>query len=153
MARARILVVDDEPDILTALRVYLERALGADVVAAESGAAALAELRKGPPVDVIVADFRMPGMDGVAFLSQARALAPDVPRLMLTAYPDMQLAIKALNEAAILQFLTKPVDPDRLLDVVQRTLAETRRAKAARKALDEAAGALSRSGRPSAAQP
>jgi len=144
MARARILVVDDEPDILTALRVYLQGALGADVVAVESGAAGLAELRKGPPVDVIVSDFRMPAMDGLQFLSKARALAPDVPRIMLTAFPDMQLAIKALNDAAILQFLTKPVDPDRLLDIVQRTLAEARRTKASRQALDQAAGALAR---------
>lgn len=157
MERARILVVDDEPDILDAVRNYLEGALGAEVVRADSGAAGLAVLAKGPPVDLVISDFRMPAMDGLEFLSRIRSLSPDVPRIMLTAFPDMHLAIKALNEAAIMQFLTKPVDPDKLLDVVRRTLAETRRAKASRKALDQAAAALAARGKggkePAPAQP
>jgi adenylate cyclase len=145
----RILVVDDEPDILVALRNYLEGALGVEVIGVPSGAAGLQALDEGP-IDVIVSDFRMPVMNGVEFLRQARAKHPDTPRILLTAYPDMDLAIRALNDAAIVQFLTKPVDPEKLLEVVQTTMAASRRKRSSQRALERASGLAGRADAPAA---
>lgn len=136
--RARILVVDDEGDILTALKSYLEGSLDADVVTAPSGVQALKELGVAS-VDLIVSDYRMPGMDGIEFLRKARDLAPEVPRVLLTAFPDMHLAIRAVNEASILHFLTKPVDPAQLLEIVRKALDDSRRRRQAQQAMDRAA--------------
>jgi DNA-binding NtrC family response regulator len=82
-------------------------------------------------VDLIVSDYKMPGMNGLEFLEKARQAAPQVPRIMMTAFPDLEIAIAAINDARIETFFTKPLDPDRILEVVRGTLAE-RRAKGQR---------------------
>jgi DNA-binding NtrC family response regulator len=110
-------------------------------VTAPSGDAALALLGK-QQVDLIVSDFKMPGMNGLQFLEKARVLAPQVPRIMMTAFPDLEIAIAAINEARIETFFTKPLDPDRVLGVVGGVL-QGRRSKGQRdqalaRALDEA---------------
>ena len=137
-----ILLVDDEPDILESLGDLFSAALpDARVVTAASGDAAIAILGK-QQVDLIVSDFKMPGMNGLQFLEKARALAPQVPRIMMTAFPDLEIAIAAINEARIETFFTKPLDPDRVLGVVG-TVLQGRRSKGQRdqalaRALDEA---------------
>ena len=135
---ARVLLVDDEPDILAALGIYLEGALGVQVSRANGGQEALDLLEKGPLPDLIVSDYRMPGMDGLTFLAQVRSRWPEVPRILLTAFPDMQLAIRALNETHIERFLSKPVQPEELLKVVEGVLSASRHARLARKAFDRA---------------
>jgi DNA-binding NtrC family response regulator len=130
-----VLIVDDEPDILAALETFLKAALGVQVLKADSGAAGLAAMRK-TPVDLVVSDFRMPVMDGLHFLRRAAELRPEVPRILLTAFPDMQLAIQAINEAGIARFLTKPVDPDQLASVVKDLLSESRRRRLGHEALE-----------------
>lgn len=140
MGRARIMVVDDEPDILEAMRNYLGSAMDAEIVTAASGPAALAEVAKGPPFDAIVSDYRMPAMNGVELLGRLRDLAPEVPRIMLTAFPDMQVAIDALNRGSILHFLTKPVQPEQLLALLQKAVADTRRTRQTRQAFARATG-------------
>jgi len=123
MARPTILVVDDEQDILTAVQAFLGNALNADVITAPGGQQALDKLANAAaPIDLVVSDFRMPGMDGLHFLRRAAEMRPNVPRILMTAFPDMQLAIAALNQAHIQRFLTKPVEPDDLLRVVEETL-------------------------------
>jgi DNA-binding NtrC family response regulator len=138
MDRARVLVVDDEEDILAALRAFLEGSLGVEVVTARSGAIALATLAK-EPIDLIVSDYRMPVMDGLQFLGKTAASYPDVPRILLTAYPDMQLAITAVNQAHIARFLTKPVEPEQLGKAVSDLLASTRRKALGQVALERVA--------------
>ncbi len=119
---ARILVVDDEADILRSMKAYLEGALGIEVATAGSGLAGLAVLREAP-VGLVVSDFMMGGMNGLQFLKAARELRPEVPRILLTAFPAIALAEQAIAEAGISLLLTKPIQPAALEDVVRETLA------------------------------
>lgn len=110
--RRRLLLVDDEPNILAALQRLLRRDRY-EVFCATSGAAGLALLAQ-QCVDVIVSDQRMPAMLGVDFLRQARAICPDSIRIMLSGYTELQSVTDAVNEGAIFKFLTKPWDDTQL---------------------------------------
>ncbi|MCA1811798.1 MAG: response regulator, partial [Halobacteriales archaeon] len=81
-----MLAVDDEPDILEGFAMLLEENLRVHVVTATSGAEGL-KILEHTPVDLVISDYRMPGMDGCAFLERAHRLAPGVPLVMVTAYP------------------------------------------------------------------
>lgn len=119
-----VLLVDDERDILDSLQDLLESSLpDLHCKLASSGAEALAIL-KAPDagIDLILSDYKMPGMNGLQFLEQARAVAPQTPRLLMTAFPDLEVAIEAINEARVEVFLTKPLDPDKVIDVVRDAL-------------------------------
>jgi thioredoxin reductase (NADPH) len=124
--RPAILVVDDEPSVLRAVQRDLRRRFGEDhrVLRAESGAEALELLdelgRRGEPVALLVADQRMPQMDGVQFLTAARERVPDARKVLLTAYADTEAAIKAINDVSLDYYLLKPWDPpeEKLFPVV-----------------------------------
>lgn len=107
-----LLLVDDEENILAALKRLLRRD-GYTLLSAGSGEAGLEMLRQHP-VDVILSDQRMPGMCGVDFLRQARALRPETVRLVLSGYTELQSVTSAINEGAIYKFLTKPWDDEQL---------------------------------------
>lgn len=127
-----ILVVDDEPDIVDSLKDVLEAHLGqVKVLTAASGKAGLALLKK-EPVDLIISDYRMPGMDGLEFLTKCREAAPNVPRILITAYPELDAAVRAINEAQIQNFLTKPIMPEALMQAVNAALVKGRAGLAAR---------------------
>jgi putative nucleotidyltransferase with HDIG domain len=113
-----LLCVDDEPNILSALR-RLFRPQGYRVHVAESGALGL-ELMASEPVDLVISDMRMPHMDGATFLGQVRQGWPDAVRILLTGYADMTSTIEAINRGEIYRYITKPwVDSDMLLTVQQ----------------------------------
>lgn len=116
MSSKRILLVDDEPAILRSLQRLLRRR-GYETLTAESGVAALAMLETAS-VDVIVSDMRMPNMNGAEFLARARSLYPDVIRILLTGYSDMECTIKAINDGGIYGYLSKPWDGDQLLNLI-----------------------------------
>lgn len=121
-AKPRVLCVDDEPMILSALK----RQLGAryDVTVAEGGQQGLACIRAEPAFAVITSDLRMPGMDGVAFLAEARALNPDSVRVLLTGQADLDAAVEAVNEGSIFRFLRKPCPPPALLKALQASVEQ-----------------------------
>lgn len=118
-----VLCVDDEPSILSALKRVL-RAEDCKVLQAGSGAQAIAVLEQHP-VDVVVSDMRMPGMDGAALLAQVRARWPATARILLTGYADMKATVSAINEGQIYRYIHKPWDETELRLTV-RQAAERR---------------------------
>jgi thioredoxin reductase (NADPH) len=115
--RPLLLAVDDEPAVLAAVARDLRRGFGERyrVMRAASGAEGLEILtevrRRGQQVALLIADQRMPGMEGTDYLLRARQLAPDAKRVLLTAYADTEAAIAAINEVALDYYLLKPWDP------------------------------------------
>lgn len=114
----RILVVEDEEDIRELLAELLGTSL--DNVIVESrpdGPSALGAIAANPP-DLIITDYKMPGMTGLEFLAHVRLQHPNVPAILITAFPDLEIAVRAINEARVQSFLQKPVDPSQVLRVV-----------------------------------
>ena len=121
-----VLLVDDEDDVLESLKDLFETVLeGVKVLTADSGPAGL-EILDSHPIDLIVTDYKMPGMNGLEFLEKAKGLAPGVPRILMTAFPDLGIAIRAINEAGIENFITKPFEPGQVIDVARAILVERR---------------------------
>jgi len=117
MPKPVLLTVDDDPEVLRAIERDL-RSHYSDryrVMRANSGSAALVTLRelkaRNNPVALLLADQRMPQMDGVGFLSEAMEMHPLAKRALLTAYADTNAAIDAINEARVHYYLMKPWDP------------------------------------------
>jgi thioredoxin reductase (NADPH) len=136
MSKPTILTVDDDPQVSAAIARDLARQYGADyrIVRASSGPEALAALTKlalrDEPVALIAADQRMPRMTGIEMLQQSRAHAPAAKLLLLTAYADTDVAIKAINDIGLDYYLLKPWDPpgERLYPVVDDLLGDWRQA-------------------------
>jgi thioredoxin reductase (NADPH) len=128
--RPAIVAVDDEPAVLAAVARDLRRQFGERyrVLRAASGEEALEVVRelitRGDQVALLIADQRMPGLSGTEYLVEARKLAPDAKRVLLTAYADTGAAIQAINEVALDYYLLKPWDPpeEELYPVVQDLL-------------------------------
>jgi len=117
MPKPVLLTVDDDPEVLRAIERDL-RSRYADryrIMRANSGSAGLNTLRelkaRNNPVALLLADQRMPQMDGVNFLSEAMEMHPLAKRALLTAYADTSAAIDAINEARVHYYLMKPWDP------------------------------------------
>lgn len=126
-----VLIVDDEPDIRDSLQMLLEAGLESIQVAVADGGQAALDILQRRPVDLIITDYKMPGMNGLEFLGRAQKIAPKTPRILVTAFPDLEIAIRAINEAGIENFFTKPFEPDQVLGVV-RSLLQEQRAQAMR---------------------
>lgn len=117
-SRQRILFVDDEPDVLQGLRdVMRSQARSWEMAFAESGSEAL-ERFEAQPFDVVVADMRMPGMDGAELLSEVRRRHPQTIRIVLSGYAEMESAIRTVPLAH--RFVGKPCEPKALKDVLSR---------------------------------
>lgn len=123
----RIMLVDDEENVLRALR----RALAVPTASEEafyivetftSPRLALARAGEGVLFDIVISDYRMPDMDGVAFLKALRAIQPDAVRFILSGYADLGGLVGAINEARIHRFIAKPWDDHALLADIQQAL-------------------------------
>ena len=117
MPKPVLFTIDDDPQVLAAIARDLRERYARDyrILRADAGAAALEALRelreRGEPVALLLSDQRMPELDGVGFLAQARELFPDAKRVLLTAYADTEAAIGAINRSQVDYYLLKPWDP------------------------------------------
>ncbi|MBK5541893.1 response regulator [Pseudomonas sp. TH05] len=118
--RPTILLVDDEEPILNSLRRLL-RSQPYEILLADSGAKAL-EILEQRPVDVVMSDARMPGMDGATLLAHIHRLYPSTLRILLTGYADMTMIAKAINEGQIHRYISKPWNDDEMLVTLRQAL-------------------------------
>ena len=137
MRSARVLVVDDKLTMAETLADGLNDR-GFDARAVGAAAMALAEVKAGN-VDVLVTDLRMPEIDGLSLLEQARSAAPEVPVIVMTAYGAIDSAVESIRKGAF-HYLTKPFKLDELIVFVDRALSDRelrRETVALRKSLRE----------------
>ncbi len=135
----RILVVDDDSNLLAGLRRQLRNSF--DITTAQSGPEAITAIQAAAethtPFAVVLSDMRMPGMDGIETLKQVQTLAPETVRMMLTGNADQQTAIDAINEGNIFRFFTKPCPHERLIEGLQAGIAQYRLVTAERDLLEK----------------
>ncbi len=119
----KVYVVDDDAEMRVATSQWLELS-GYDVVSFPDALTALDQLTASFN-GVVVSDIRMPKMDGMAFLTRLNQLDADIPVVLVTAHGDVQMAVEAMRQGAY-DFIEKPFEPARLLDVVQRACEKRR---------------------------
>ena len=119
-----VLIVDDEPDMLQLLKRSLAPELDCAVETAPSGEAAL-ELLTRRPVDLVLADIKMPGMDGLELLDLVKRSHPDLTVVMMTAFGSIETAVEAMKSGAY-DFITKPFDHDALVIRLEKALERSR---------------------------
>lgn len=110
---ADLLIVDDEPNVLNALRrMCMNRTATPSIpdphVATFAAPLEALEYMRSNRVDLVISDFRMPEMDGATFLTKAKMLQPDAARMILSAFTDMEGIVRAINDAGIFRFVAKP---------------------------------------------
>jgi len=120
---ANILCVDDESAIRLIVQDTLER-LGHTTVGAQNAAEALAAAERGG-VDLIVSDYRMPGISGLELLEMLRNDGFDIPLIMLTGHGTIEQAVEAIRAGAM-DYITKPIEPEQLGHAVAKALEITR---------------------------
>jgi DNA-binding NtrC family response regulator len=123
-AHTKLLILDDEEDMLKLLKRTLSRDLDCEVFAAPDAVKALAHMEE-TRFDVVLADVRMPGMNGMEFLQRAKSEYPDLTVVMMTAYGSIDMAVQAIKSGAY-EFITKPFEHDKLVHVLAKALERTR---------------------------
>ena len=108
-AKFKILIVDDEQDVLDALLETLRRAkeFKSDIEMAKEGAGALASLEKHE-FDLVISDYKMPGMNGIELLTAVKKKYPRTIRILITGFSDVNVAKEAINKAQVHHYIEKP---------------------------------------------
>ena len=117
--KRRVLFVDDEEDLLIGLKCTLRKARKQWSMRFACGGAEAIAMIKEEPVDAVITDMRMPGMDGAELLSWVRQICPDACRIILSGHADDSMAMRALPVAH--QYLHKPCDRETIIEAVNRT--------------------------------
>ena len=131
----KILCVDDDVNLLSGIKRVLRNKFEFDL--ASNGDQGLTFLAERGPYAVMVVDMRMPGMNGIEFLTKAQEKAPDTVRIMLTGNADQQTAVAAVNGGHVYQFLTKPCSPDQLEIALNRGIKQYELIMAERELLEQ----------------
>jgi response regulator RpfG family c-di-GMP phosphodiesterase len=131
---AKVLFVDDDENVLDSFRRNLRGQFQVDT--APGGAQGLEAMAARGPYAVVVADMRMPGMDGIAFLQRARELAPDTVRIMLTGNADLATAQAAVNQGHVFLFLNKPCGQVELTGALEAAIRQHQLATAGKELLE-----------------
>ncbi len=118
-AHLRVLYVDDEPLQLRAFSRSLRRE-PYEVVVSTDPRQALMDLAL-KPADILVSDWKMPGLNGIEFLEQAQALVPDAPRILITAHAELDTVLDAINRVSVSRFVRKPWTPAELRQTMRQT--------------------------------
>jgi len=116
--RPTVLIVDDEELVTISLRNLFLLQSDYNVLTHTSPSEALSAA-KNLSVDLVISDYLMPELDGIAFLSQLREIQPQTVRVLLTGYADKENAIRAINSIGLYQYIEKPWDNEKLLIVVK----------------------------------
>ena len=133
--KPHILFVDDEQRVLNSMRVMFRREYELHLTTRPKEAL---EIIKNEPIDVIVADHRMPEMTGVEVLSRVKTQSPRTVRVLLTGYADLDAIEGSINEGEVYRFLTKPCAPEELRDTVRQASVIAREQAVAKSAEVEA---------------
>jgi DNA-binding NtrC family response regulator len=120
--RRRILIVDDQMNTLKVLMAILADE-GYEVMQARSGTEALGILRKEEKVDAVLADLKMPGMDGMDFFRNVKGICGSIPFIIMTAYGTVKSAVLALKEG-VTNYLIKPLDFEELVIILDKSIRE-----------------------------
>jgi response regulator RpfG family c-di-GMP phosphodiesterase len=134
----KILFVDDEPNVLSAIQRQLHGRF--EVQTASTPLAGLQALLNGRDFSVVVADMGMPKMNGVEFLAKAGEIAPEVVRVMLTGYVSQSTAAEAINQGSIFRFLNKPCSTEKLVQALDAAVAQHNLMTAERDLLENTLG-------------
>ncbi len=116
-----IVIVDDEEMVLTSLSAFLSLETNYQIKTFISANKALEFIKKND-VGLVVSDYLMPEMDGIAFLAKVKEIRPQVPRIVLTGYADKENAIKAINDVGLFQYIEKPWDNEDILIIFRNGL-------------------------------
>ena len=116
-----IAIVDDEEMVLTSLRSFLLLETEYEVLTYNGPEKALEEVRR-QPIDLVISDYLMPGMNGIQFLLEVKKMHLFATRILLTGYADKENAIKAINEVGLYQYVEKPWENEDLKLVIQNGL-------------------------------
>jgi len=116
----RILVIDDEPDMLMLLRMIIEDNTNYEVETTNNPAEGLKMLTE-EAYDLVISDLKMPGMDGLELFDELRKMSPDIPVIIITAYGSPEAADEALKKG-VADFITKPFRKDTILFTMNRVL-------------------------------
>lgn len=118
--RGQLLIVDDEEEVLKSMRRLFRKAYSVHVAKnADEGF----EILKNNTIHVIISDQRMPVTTGTEFLTKVKRLYPDIVRLILTGYSDIEAVISAINDASIFRYMTKPWSPEKVEAAVEEAFA------------------------------
>lgn len=131
----KILFVDDEYDIISAFKRNLRSEFV--VATAMSAEEALQIINDTSDIAVIVTDYRMPKTNGIQLLEKVREIEPDIIRIMLTGHADLHTAINSVNKGNIFRFLTKPIRPNELSDILKEALELYRLKKSEQELLND----------------
>ena len=118
---ARLLIVDDEEMVLTSIRSLLKIETDYHVTCCTDPSQALEQVRQDS-VDLVIADYLMPQMNGIQFLAEVKSVDSEVTRILLTGYADKESAIKAINHVGLFHYVEKPWDNNQLLLVIRNGL-------------------------------
>lgn len=125
MAQGKILIIDDEEEVREVLALHLKKG-GFETIEAKDGAEAIQLMAKGSNlvnVGLIICDIRMPKINGVEAIDFLRQNATSVPILVVTGYPDTELAVSLIGKG-VKDYLVKPVSKEKLLTTVSRIFSE-----------------------------
>ena len=134
----RLLLLDDEINVVNAMIRVLRRRLPSSLkIESFTDPAAALGRAKEVPFDVVITDFRMPQMTGVAFLTQWRAIQPHAIRLILSASTEVDTVMTAVNEVEVFRYLTKPWMEDELVSHIEQALLRYHEARQERELADD----------------